>query len=69
MFRAHAADQALTLALGERDDQSRGVRRRLTRGEHDLWNAAPHEPAEVETRATAELLELKTSKLSQSLIL
>ena len=69
MLVRHPADEALSLPLGQRDGEPRGLGRRLARRQDHLWDAATQEAPEVETRAPAELFELEGAKLGDRLIL
>ena len=65
---AHPTDEALPLALRHREDESRGILRRLARGEHHLGNATPQEAPQVEARPPAQLVELHAPQLRQGIL-
>jgi hypothetical protein len=69
MRLGHAADEALTLTLGHRNGESRGLGWNLARRQDHLWDAATQESPKVETRAPAELFELEGAKLGDRLVL
>src|SRR2546430_9896616 len=69
MCVAHATDQALALALRQRNRQPACFLGRLAGGQDDFRDAAPQVASEVEARPPAKLVELKAPQLRQRVVL